>query len=202
MDTEISNTEGRILEAAKEQFIRNGLDGTSMQDIADAAGINKSLLHYYFRSKEKLFDAVFHFALQRFIPQIHDIVVSDHSIFTRIRMIVNQYLDMLEQNPFIPLFILHEIHRNPQRPAALFMAAGLDFDLILRNFVREEDKKNIRPVDPIHLIVNIISLCVFPYAASPFINMIMFNDDQESIIKFRAERKETIPEFIINAIRL
>jgi len=202
MDKKIGRTESRILEAAKEQFIRNGLDGTSMQNIADAAAINKSLLHYYFRSKEKLFDSVFNYALKRFVPQIHDIVVSDNSIFTRIEMIVNQYMDMLDENPFIPLFILHEIHRNPQRPADLLLGSGLDLKLILRNLIREDDRKLMRPIDPIHLIVNIISLCVFPYVASPLIDQIMFNNRKELSLKFREERKEEITRFIINAISI
>jgi len=198
----MNKTQSRILDAAKEQFIRNGLDGTSMQNIADAAAINKSLLHYYFRSKEKLFDAVFNFALQRFIPQIHGIMVSDESFFSRIKMVVSEYINMLDENPFIPMFILHEIHRNPQRPADLLIQSGLDPALTFKNLIREDEKNLIRPIDPIHLMVNIISLCVFPYAASPLINRIMFNNNQDNISKFREERKEEITRFIINAIKI
>ncbi len=106
-------TEAKILEAAKKVFILNGFDGTSMQQIANEAGINKSLLHYYFRTKEKLFAAVFSFAFQNFVPQIQEILNSDISVVIKIERIVAEYMDMLMKNEFIPAFILHEINRNP-----------------------------------------------------------------------------------------
>lgn len=201
MDAFYGNTESRILEAAKDQFIRNGMDGTSMQNIADEAGINKSLLHYYYRTKENLFEAVFRYALQKFIPRILESMVSEQSIFERIRMIVSQYIDMLQENPFIPMFILHEIHRNPQRPADIILGSGLDINLTLSNLIREEDKPLIKPVDPVHLIVNIISLCVFPYAASPLLNKIIFNNSEAAMSEFIHERKMEVTGFVINAIK-
>lgn len=202
METDLISTESRILEAAKDQFIRNGLDGTSMQSIADAAGINKSLLHYYYRTKENLFEAVFRFALQKFIPRVLDSMISGKTVFERIRMIIGQYLDMLDENPFIPMFILHEIHRNPQRPAEILMASGLDIKLTFNNLIREEDKSLIRPVDTVHLIVNMLSMCIFPYAAGPLINRILFDNNDEAVKKFRDERKEEITRFVINAIKI
>ena len=74
------STEKTILEAAKKVFLDKGFDGARMQEIADEAGINKALLHYYFRSKDKLFDAIFEEAFKQFLPNISDIMVSDISI--------------------------------------------------------------------------------------------------------------------------
>jgi len=97
-NTEPFSTEGTILEAAKKVFISHGFDGTSMQQIANEAGINKSLLHYYFRNKEKLFAAVFSYAFQNFIPQVQGILNSDISVFIKIERIVSEYMDMLLKN--------------------------------------------------------------------------------------------------------
>ena len=65
-----ADTEQLILEAAKKVFFNKGFDGARMQEIADVAGINKALLHYYFRSKDKLFEAIFFDAFQQFIPRV------------------------------------------------------------------------------------------------------------------------------------
>jgi AcrR family transcriptional regulator len=138
MATDSISTESKILAAAKDQFIRNGLDGTSMQSIADAAGINKSLLHYYYRTKQNLFEAVFRYAIKKFVPRVLDSMITGKTIFERVRMIISQYLDMLDENPFIPMFVLHEIHRNPQRPAEILMSAGLDVQFTFKNLIREE----------------------------------------------------------------
>src|SRR5512140_406633 len=113
LNIEPFSTEGSILEAAKKVFISHGFDGTSMQQIANEAGINKSLLHYYFRNKEKLFSAVFSYAFQNFVPQIQEILNSGVSVFIKIERIIAEYMDMLLKNEFIPSFILHEINRNP-----------------------------------------------------------------------------------------
>ena len=197
----MTQTEHRILEAAKKEFITNGLDGTSMQQIADAAKINKSLLHYYFRTKENLFDAVFSFALKRFLPQIQDIISSKESLFVKLDKIISQYIDMLDQNPFIPLFVLHELKRNPQRPYDLLIESGLKPKLIFAHLVSEEDKKHIRQVDPVHLMVNVIALCIFPYAAEPLLRKILFDDDDQLIREFRKVRKSEISSFVVHAIQ-
>lgn len=202
MATDSISTESKILAAAKDQFIRNGLDGTSMQSIADAAGINKSLLHYYYRTKQNLFEAVFRYAIKKFVPRVLDSMISGKTIFERLRMIISQYMDMLDENPFIPMFVLHEIHRNPQRPAEILMSSGLDVQFTFKNLIREEDKALIRPVDPFHLLVNMLSLCIFPYAAAPLLNLILFDNRDEAVKRFRDERKESITSFVINAIKL
>jgi TetR/AcrR family transcriptional regulator len=196
-----SPTEKRILEAAKTVFIANGLDGTSMQQIADKASINKSLLHYYFRNKEKLFNAVFSYAFQQFVPQIQEILDSSSSIFVKIEKIVAEYIGMLMKNKFIPAFVLHEINRNPERLFAIMQDSGMDPKIIVDQFVAEISKGNIRPVDPKHLIVNILSMCIFPIAARPLIQRILYSNDPAAYQQFLEERKKTVTEFIIHAIQ-
>jgi AcrR family transcriptional regulator len=194
-------TENRILEAAKIVFFIRGFDGTSMQDIADEAGINKSLLHYYFRSKEKLFSAVFNYAFQQFIPQMHGILNSGESIFIKIEKIVSEYMDLLRKNQFIPAFILHEINMNPDRLYNLMQDSGLKPMVFIGQFAEEISKGTIKPMDPRQLIVNILAVCIFPVAARPLLQRILFENNDAAYEKFLDERKKVVAEFIIQSIK-
>jgi AcrR family transcriptional regulator len=196
-----TSTESRVMEAAKKVFITHGFDGTSMQRIADEAGINKSLLHYYFRSKEKLFSAVFKYAISQFIPQLQGILLSDESLFSKIEKIVSEYMDMLRKNEFIPAFILHEINVNPDRLFDIMQGSGLNPQLLLNQLQREIQKGNIRQVDPRQLIVNLLSLCIFPFAARPLLQRILFENKPDSYEQFLSERKREVTRFIIQALK-
>jgi len=198
---EPTSTEDAILESAKKVFISHGFDGTSMQQIANEAGINKSLLHYYFRSKEKLFAAVFSYAFQNFVPQVQEILNSDISVFVKIERIVAEYMDMLMKNEFIPAFILHEINRNPDGIYTIMQGTGLNPEIFIKQFVVEIERGNIRPVDPRHLIVNMIALCVFPFAAKPLMQRILFANDEAAYQQFLSERKNNVTNFIIQSIK-
>lgn len=109
------NTEERILKAARTVFIEKGYNGARMQEIADKAEINKAMLHYYFRDKEKLFYQIFEIVFQEFFPMITDIIDSEMKFEDKIRQICNNYVSLFQKNPYIPLFILSEINRNPDK---------------------------------------------------------------------------------------
>ncbi len=109
------NTEDRILEAAKEVFIAKGFDGARMQEIADTAEINKALLHYYFRNKDKLFEAVFEETLLQIGPMVLSFVNEPIPLEVKIWKFVDDYIEIIRNNPKLPLFILNEIHVNPDR---------------------------------------------------------------------------------------
>ena len=119
------NTEGIVLAAAKKVFILKGMDGARMQEIADEAGINKSLLHYYFRSKEKLFEEIFKDTFAKFIPKIDVLLSSNKSLEDKIKEFVKEYLELLQKNPHLPQFILQELNRNPDRLVELMSLAGI-----------------------------------------------------------------------------
>lgn len=197
-----ADTESRIMDAAKTVFIEKGLDGTTMQQIADKAGMNKSLLHYYFRTKEKLFKAVFSFAFNHFVPQIQEIIASEETIFIKIERIVDEYIDMLSKNSFVPAFILHEINRNPDRLFDIVQGSGLNPKTLIDQFMQEIEKGNIRPVNPKHLIVNMLSLCIFPFAARPLLQRVLFNNESKAYLQFLHERKKIVTDFIIHSIRV
>lgn len=105
--------EEKIIAVAKEVFIEKGFDGTSMSDIAARVGINRPTLHYYYRTKERMFQAVFLSIIQSFIPKIQDVFIDDNKSFPeKITVVVDTYLDVAKKNPCLPLFVVREINRN------------------------------------------------------------------------------------------
>jgi len=175
--------------------------GARMQEIADEAGINKSLLHYYYRSKDKLFMSVFRLAIQDFLPGILDIFNSDLPVFQKLERFIHEYMQVLLGNPFVPMFILHEIQRDPDRLYNVFRDAGIDPSWVVTEFEKSVDKGEIRDVDPKHLIVNVLSLCIFPIAARPIMQRVLFENDAEAYKAFLKEREKSVSEFVINAIQ-
>jgi len=198
---EKQNTEKTILEAAKEVFVEYGFDGASMQKIADRAGINKALLHYYFRSKEKLFEATFREVFYSMVPPLINTVKEEMSLEEKITIFVEKYIDTLRDNPLVPLFILHELNRNPENLPELVKESGIDPAIFFSQINSEIESGNIRPVPPHHLMINILALSVFPFVAKPIIKGLFFNRDNDEFNKFIEERKEIVTTFILNAIK-
>ena len=195
------NTEQTILEAAKKIFIRKGMDGARMQEIADEAGINKALLHYYFRSKDKLFEAIFTEAILKLVPNIMEMMKSDLPLFTKIEIFTGNYIDAFTENPFVPGFIMHELSRDPSKIVNMVKNAGINPQPFFDQVKREADAGNIIAVDPYHLIVNMLSMCIFPFVATPVLMNVLFKNNAESYSQFISQRKKEVPEFIINSIK-
>lgn len=195
------STEEKILEAAHRIFVEKGMAGARMQQIADEAGINKSLLHYYYRSKDKLFLAVFRLAIQDFIPGIKGIIYSKISVYEKLDRFIHEYMDVLLSKPFVPMFILQEIQRDPERLFNVFLEAGIRPDHIMKEFDRSIEKGFIRDVDPRHLIINVLSLCIFPIAARPMMQRMFFENDPNAYQHFLNQRKTVVSDFVINAIK-
>lgn len=196
------SAEGKILAAARKIFITNGMMGARMQDIADEAGINKALLHYYFSSKEKLFEVIFFEEAKKFFPKINMIFESEQPLFEKIEQFVHEYLDEIKQNPYLPLFVINEINREPEKFLHKIWGKGNlpRPEKFLAQIEKEVKKGNIKPVSPVHLLLNILSMCIFPFMAKP---MIMRNIGLDEL-QFRMlieQRKQEIPQFIINAIK-
>lgn len=200
------DNEEKILAAARKVFIEKGFDGTRMQEIADEAGINKSLLHYYYRSKDKLFEFVFTSAFKGLFPIIAEMFMSNESLFDKIRSFTSKYMTLLQENPHIPMFVLHELSRNPQR--LIQMVDGLarikENNVVERMsaLVKSEvDKGTINPIDVRQLMVNVVSLSIFPFIAKPILTNIFLGNDSDAFNSFIEQRKVEVAEFIINSIK-
>ncbi len=196
------STEQKILDASHLVFLKKGLDGTRMQEIADTAGINKALLHYYFRSKQKLFEAIFRNIISEAFPNIRGLIFSDLPFEKKVEGFVEKYIDMLVKNPYLPAFILKEINRDPDFLYTTLKNLGIKPAEILVVFEKEMETGRIRNMDSRHLITNIISLIIFPFAASPILNILFFEGNKKSYREFLVSRKKTVTEFILNAIMI
>jgi TetR/AcrR family transcriptional regulator len=192
MNNKDKSTEEQILIAARKVFTEKGMDGARMQEIADLAGINKALLHYYFRSKERLFEAIFIEAFSRFFQKLMDILKTEQSIMFKMSSIVDHYLDILIQNPFLPIFILNEVNRDPARMQNMMKSSGFN-PLEIEKFMAEMQSKGIlSSFDSRHTIINLISLSVFPHLSKAIMKPLFFADNDELWNKFMKERKDII----------
>lgn len=189
-------TEQKILAAAKSVFIKKGMDGARMQEIADEAEINKAMLHYYFRSKDRLFNAVLKSVFQELFPRIPGIVSSNISFEEKVTWIVSEYLDLLARNPFLPGFILHELNRTPTRFYKLFEETGFDPSQIITLL---QEMHQI-PFDPRHFLANFLGMAVFPFVAHPLLSHLLF-ENEEAYTAFLEERKAIITQTLLNSIK-
>ena len=196
-----TNTEQLILEAAKVVFIKKGMEGARMQEIADEAGINKALLHYYFRSKDKLFTAVFKESFFKLFPNIVDLLKSDITLFDKIRLFVENYIDIINANPLLPSFVIHELSRNPDTVVQMIKSSGVNPIYFVNQVQEEIEKGSIEVVQPLHLIVNMLAMCIFPFITKPILQEVIFDQDQQQFDIFIQERKKEVSDFIINSIK-
>lgn len=202
------DTEARILHAARAVFIRHGTAGARMQEIAEEAGVNQALLHYYFRSKERLSEAVFRETAGRMFPILIGTLGSDASIEEKIDRIVDAYLDNLARSPFLPGYVISELHHHPERvPQLISSIAGLDLGSAMKPVLEKLDRQiasevragRMRKISAHQFLVNVLSLCVFPFAAQPMLRAAFgFGDDE--FAKFIAARRKELPQFIRNAL--
>lgn len=196
------SAERKILEAAKRVFQHKGMYGARMQEIADEAGINKAMLHYYYRSKDKLFDAVFQDAAKNFFSKIRELINVEKPLFEKIEFFVENYLELLLQNSFIPAFIITEVHQNPDRIKNIFLMSGVSSEMVFANEIKSAISLGIiHPIDPSQLIINLIGLCVFPVAAKPIIKTLL-HQSEDDYLKFIEIRKKEVAKFVINAIKV
>ena len=196
-----NNKKIQIVESAKSIFVKKGFEGARMQEIADNAGVNKALIHYYFGSKNKLFLITFIEICNNFFPQLFDVIKSATSLKHLIKDIVSVYMDFLINNPHFPSFILHELHSNPNGFGDTMMKGSVDLVSLPDIFNEKMKNDNIREIETNQLIVNIISLCVLPFLAQTMIQSAIFNNNLVSYEIFLKNRKEEITDFILKTLK-
>jgi AcrR family transcriptional regulator len=195
------NTEHQILNAAREVFISKGFEGARMQEIADHAGINKALLHYYFRSKENLFEAVFSKVASNLFPAMKQMLEAELELKEKISMFTRIYLKALDENPFIPAFVINTLNTNPHRFLKYFKKSGIN-PLYLQKQIDDEAARGlIRQVKAEHLVVNIIAMCIFPFVARPIVQNI-FEMTDEVYQQYLESRQNEIIDFVLKSIAI
>ena len=195
------DTEGQILDAAQEVFQKKGMDGARMQEIADQAGINKAMLHYYYRSKQLLFEAVFSNAFALLAPQMNKILNDDSSIEEKVRNFTHNYISFIAKHPYLPNFIIQEMNRNPKFFEKIQQNAAFPtLEKFSQQVNLEVEQGILKPVDGKQLFINILSLNIFPFIASPLIKGFLEIDDK-GFKELMIERRIAVTEFIINSIK-
>lgn len=195
------NTEYKILEAAKNIFQAKGMDGARMQEIADEAKINKAMLHYYYRSKQLLFEAVFKNAFVLLAPQLNAILNDNSSIEEKVKNFTSNYISFIIKHPYLPAFIIQELNRNPEFILKLKGNKGFPNLDTFKKQVDEEVKKGIiKPISAEQLFINIMALNIFPFVAKPLI-MAFTNTDNKDYKQLMEDRKTEVANFIINSIK-
>lgn len=198
------NTEEKILLAAHKVFSKTGFAGARMDDIAKEAGINRALLHYYYRSKDKLFELVFHKNFMEFVEGLVKINLSGMDLFSKIEAIVQHQIDSNLKNPNLASFILHELNTNPEIIVGMANTKSKGLNNLYQVFEKsvEEAYQNnlILKTDAKQLWMNTVSMAMFPFIGRPMISE-AFKLNEKSFLKLMEERKKTIPAFIIQSIK-
>ena len=194
-------TEERIFEAATDVFVDKGMDGARMQDIASHAGINKALLHYYFRTKDQLFNAVFEMIARKVLKKFAPVFDETLSLEAKIRFFFREHITFLQENPKLPGFILNEINRNPARINKLLNNIDIEnlWKKIYEQHKEELKKYNITEATLPQIMISIAALSVFPFAARGLIEGLLEKAGID-FNKYIEERKVFAAEFVIKAI--
>ena len=188
-----ASTEEKIKEAARKVFTKKGFAATRTRDIAEEANINLALLNYYFRSKEKLFDIVMMENIQQFLMAMKGVLNDKNSsILEKVTTFSENYITLLKEHADLPLFILSEIRANPEKLAANMGAKDILLNSNLYMQIQEATKHTI---NPIHFIINMLGLAVFPFIAGPLFQAIG-GLKQNDYGKLMEERKKMIPIWI------
>jgi TetR/AcrR family transcriptional regulator len=200
MAKKTQSTEEKILAAAKTIFHHKGFEGARMQEIADEAGINKALLHYYFRTKENLFDAVFVAAFREIFAKLFMTVDADIPLEKKLKNLISEYVGFLQKNSYIPGFILAEMNQNPEKIINIFKSAPVPPSMLFERMKKSMYDEKLEKTDVREFYINILALCIFPVAARPMLqNIFDFSDEQYD--QFIEKRKKTLPHLIMNTIR-
>ena len=193
-ENRISQSEQKILDAARQVFMKNGLEKTKMQDIADTAGISRTALNYYFRTKENLFQRLVDQLFDTIVPAIEDVVMSDIPIMEKITSFVDIYETQLQNNDFIPSFVIVEVQRNPKSIFDFINKSSRiqAYIKMMGNTVKKEMKAgNIRTVTIEEIITTYFGLIFTPYLLNPLIEEFLDKDPQKKQDFFHAHKENT-----------
>ncbi|MBS1543645.1 MAG: TetR/AcrR family transcriptional regulator [Bacteroidetes bacterium] len=198
-------TEEKILDAASMVFTKKGFAATRTEDIARQAGMNRALLHYYYRDKQTIFNIIFETRFSEFFKGLFVIFDAGNiSFFEKIRRMIHHEINTLLKHPDLARFVINEIAQDPERLLKHGSKIGINPRILIEAFEKqtEEEIKNgtIRPIEGRMLLIHIMSLCLYPFVARPVLETLMqLNSEQFTALMER--RKEETYEFIINSIK-
>lgn len=191
------DTEGLIYRAAEQAFLSQGYDGARMQAIADAAGINKALLHYYFRSKEKLYQQVFDRAYSKFAHAMAQLDRPELSLIEKLERFVLEVWKLAGEHTELLLFLQAEIAR--QRPGEVTQRFKLDTLHITRQIQEAVRTGTLRRAEPLDVLLQLFSLCFYPLQAQGFLTNLLEIEPERYKEQLR-EYFEAIPQRLLGRL--
>lgn len=202
---EPQSTEERILEAAVQEFMTKGYAGARTTAIAEAAGVTHAMLHYYFRTKDKLLDRI----IESKIGTLRVIMLASLGdptipLFDKIKSTIENHQDFIAANPELPRFMINEVLNRPDRMPKVIERLKHHTPLVVQSLQRQideyADRGLCRRVDAGMLMLDIVSLNIFPFTAKPMVNALLggMMEDMEAFVETRKkENLETIMRKII-----
>ncbi|MGN0034039.1 MAG: TetR/AcrR family transcriptional regulator [Candidatus Limimorpha sp.] len=200
------NLERKIMVAAEQLFIEKGFNGTSTTDIAREAGCNQALIHYYFRTKEKLFQQIFYKKFNDIFHTITEPAFTSDSLTEKIEATVSAYFDIMQESPQLPILIINELLTKPKRMEFFKECIAKNetrakiINVFNEHIINERQKGYIRNISTADLLLDIISLTVFTFISKPII-IGLFELDENQNQEYINHRKKEITTLIINGIR-
>lgn len=193
LEEKTTETEERILEAALQVFSMKGKDGARMQEIADLAGINKALLHYYFRSKDGLYDRVFEYVITKLVRSFGQELREAQDFFEMLRIFIDSYIDFVRDNLAVMRLMVAEHlaggERVRERIRAMMESPGSPPRLFLERVTQAASRGEIRPADPHQTLITILSCCVFFFLILPTVETFVpaAREDRDVFIENRKD---------------
>jgi len=193
--------EVHILNAAHRVFLRHGTSGARMQEIANEAGVTKSSVHYYFRSKDRLADAVFKRALEESYARFRASLDVKGPFEDTVRGLIASNLEMIKDYPYLAGYIMTELHQQPERAhqaAALIPGCREEIETKLATAI---ERGEIRPTTPAEFSTDMLSLSLFPSIAEGFVRALA-GLDKAGWQAMMADRVEHVTAFYLRAMRV
>jgi AcrR family transcriptional regulator len=183
-----NKTEQHIIDTAMHVFFTEGRLNATTQDIADAAGINRTLIHYYFRSRDQLFDAVFEKARLAAMRESESVLATPLPFKKKTEKLIDVFLKRLKTYPFLELAITTGLNG---KEADIPTGGPVHMKLFLKEIQQEMEKGTIQKTRPVHFLMNLFSLLIYPIMVKP-LNMQLFGMNEPEYEKVVNERKKVI----------
>ena len=200
------NTEQKIIDAAQKEFMLKGFAGARTTAIAEKAGVTHAMFHYYFRTKEKIFEKIISQKLELLSSLLKDsIMTGNYPLEDKLRHIIDSHIDFIAENPELPGFLVREIFSNQERLNLVRSKIESFAPILVANLQSEldqgYDEGKYRKIDARMLLIDIISLNVFAFMAAPLVNVVLSGimDDKNT---FRELRKKENFDTIMRKIKI
>lgn len=200
---ELITMENRILEAAKQVFIRKGYEATKMSDVATEAGIGRTALHYYYRTKDMLFDAIFDQLMDSLLPDLGVIIDENLPFLEKLPKIIERYVNTLQKNPLFPIFVINELQRDPEHIYCSVLKDLPRVEPIMRlhaQLMNEMERGLIKKMPLYYMATTLISLLVFPMLVRNLVTTIFLEGDTEKFDAFVEERIPFVTDIMIRLL--